>query len=38
VHLPSQLLRPGDYVVTLSGQRPDGQMQVLDSYGLFVTR
>jgi hypothetical protein len=38
VHLPSQLLRPGDYVITLSGQRPDGQMQVLDSYGLFVTR
>lgn len=38
VHLPSQLLRSGDYVVTLSGQRADSQMQVLDSYGLSVTR
>ncbi len=38
VHLPSALLRPGDYVMTLSGQRADSQMQVLDSYGLTVSR
>lgn len=38
VHLPAALLRPGDYVITLSGLRADGQMQVLDSYGLTVSR
>ena len=38
VHFPAQLLKKGDYIVTLSGQKPGDGMEVVDSYSLSVIR
>jgi hypothetical protein len=38
VNLPSQILRNGDYVVTLSGKNAQGKEQVVDSYSFTVVR
>jgi polyhydroxyalkanoate synthesis regulator phasin len=38
VHLPAQLLKKGDYILTLSGQKPGNNMEVVDSYSLSVLR
>lgn len=38
VHLPAQLLKKGDYIVTLSGQKPGDGTEVVDSYSLSVIR
>jgi hypothetical protein len=38
LRLPSQLLRKGDYIVTLSGQKPGDGTEILDSYSLSVVR
>ena len=38
VHLPAQLLKKGDYIITLSGQKPGDGTEVVDSYSLSVLR
>lgn len=38
VRLPSAILKKGDYIVTLSGQKPGGAVEVVDSYSLSVIR
>lgn len=38
MRLPSQALKKGDYVITLSGQKPHSRLEVVDSYSLSVIR
>jgi anti-sigma factor RsiW len=38
VRLASQALKKGDYVITLSGQKAGGGLEVVDSYSLSVIR
>jgi hypothetical protein len=38
VSFPSQALKQGDYVITLSGQKIRGHLEVVDSYSLSVVR
>lgn len=38
VRLPSHLFKKGDYIVTLSGQKPNDDTEVVNSYSLSVIR